>query len=141
MLLDVINCKLSSVVVWITPPAGTLSRARDRPLKRKWIDAGVPESPPLLSDAHPLGLPSALACPRLAAQLSSANALVKFTFAAVQAARARGCPWFVAGPKNSYLWSFPDWSGSSFTDVDYALCAYGGPRPKPEAKGVQGSKL
>ena len=132
LVLDLIRCNRSSVIVWITPPSGTLSRARDRPLDQQWINAGVPSAPQLRSDNYLLGLPSALSSTALAAKIVSANALVKFTFKVIEACNARSLPWFVANPKNSYLWSFCEWQSHVFHDVDFALCAFGGPRPNPQ---------
>ena len=131
LVLELLSCKLSSAIAWITPPSGTLSKARDRPIKASWADAGVPAAPPLRSVDFPEGLSIALDDPRLGAQLRSANVLVHFTFALVNKCASLSRPWFVVNPVNSYLWCFDEWHGINFVDVDIAQCAYGGPRPNP----------
>ena len=115
----------------MTPPSGTLSRARDRPLKAAWADAGVPAAPALRSTEFPEGIQSALEDPRLGAQVRSANVLVRFAFAAIEKCVALARHWYVVNPVNSYLWDFRQWEGVHYTDVDIAQCAYGGPRPNP----------
>ena len=103
LVLELLSCKLSSAIAWITPPSGTLSKARDRPIKASWADAGVPAAPPLRSVDFPEGLSIALDDPRLGAQLRSANVLVHFTFALVNKCASLSRPWFVVNPVNSYL--------------------------------------
>ena len=131
LALELIQCTQSAAIAWITPPSGTLSRARDRPIKSTWSSAGVPAAPPLRSCSLPEGLVEARDDPRLGAQLRSANVLVHFCFKVIRACQDLARPWYVTNPANSYLWDFVGWRGFSFVDVDIAQCAYGGPRPNP----------
>ena len=131
MALDLISCDLSLAIAWITPPSGTLSRARDRPIKAAWAAAGVPAAPTLRSALCPEGLAGALKDPRLGAQIRSANILVHFAFAIITKCVDLGRHWYVTNPVNTYLWDFEQWTNLQFEDVDIELCAYGGPRPNP----------
>ena len=131
LVLDLISCNQTYAIAWITPPSGTLSKARDRPIKNAWAEAGVPAAPPLRSVAFPEGLPCALDDPRLGAQLRSSNILVHFTLGLVKRCASLSRHWFVVNPANSYLWDFGKWAGLKYVDVDIAQCAYGGPRPNP----------
>ena len=131
LLIETIKCNLSSSVVWLAPPAGTLSKARNRPIKDAWRAAGVPESPALRSSGALSGLKLAWQSPELAAQLERANTLVAFTFFVIKLCDTERCPWYVSNPLGSYLWEFPQWGDSTWSEVDIALCAYGAPRPSP----------
>ena len=131
LALELIKCTQSAAIAWITPPSGTLSRARDRPIKSVWASAGVPAAPPLRSCSLPEGLSEAKDDPRLGAQLRSANVLVHFCFRVLEACKELSRPWYVVNPANSYLWDFGEWQGFGYVDVNIAQCAYGGPRPNP----------
>ena len=131
MVLELISCSASRAIAWISPPSGTLSKARDRPIRTTWANAGVPAAPPLRSVAFPEGLPDACSDPRLGAQLRSANALLLFSFSVIERCSELDRHWFVVNPVNSYLWDFAQWRNVEFFDVEVAQCAYGGPRPNP----------
>ena len=131
MLIEVISCKLSATVVWLSPPAGTFSKTRSRPIKQSWREAGVPESPALRSASELTGLKSAWQQPDLASQLTRANALIDFTFRVVRLCSSMGVPWYFANPSGSFLWDLPQWGDFKWFDADVALCAYGAPRPNP----------
>ena len=109
MLIEVISCKLSATVVWLSPPAGTFLKARSRPIKQSWREAGVPESPALRSASELTGLKSAWQQPDLASQFTRANALIDFTFRVVRLCSSMGVPWYVTNPIGSFLWDLPQW--------------------------------
>ena len=131
LVVDLIQCKSSAAILWAAPPSGTLSRARERPIKRQWAQAGVPSAPQLRSTSQPEGLSSAMNDKTLASQLEAANKLIYFTFRAVETCISEGKPWFIQNPRNSYLWYFPFWSSKNYYDVDFDQCEYGAPRPNP----------
>ena len=131
LAVEIIQCKSSAAMLWAAPPSGTLSRARERPIKRSWSEAGVPAAPQLRSTSQPVGLPSALQDPKCAEQLKIANELIFFVFRAVLECEQNGKQWFVQNPRNSYLWSFPFWNGRAYYDTDVDQCEYKAPRPNP----------
>ena len=116
---------------WITPPCGTLSKARNRPIPEQWREMGVPAAPPLRSSVHLWGLPQAVAKPELAAKVFEANKLIEFTFQLVTAAQQQGRPWAVVNPDGSYLWEMEQWKQLPYHEWSFHACAFGGSRPFP----------
>jgi hypothetical protein len=130
-VIDIIHCNESVPILWIAPPSGTLSKARDRPVNAEWNALGVPNAPQLRSKEWPAGIPGAYETPECSRQLISANGLVEFSFKVVSYCIQQGKEWFVQNPVNSYLWDYPGWKQWQWTDTDIAQCEYGAGRPNP----------
>ena len=56
VLLNQLNSN-KRVVVWLAPPCGTFSRARERPVPVKLKRMGAPEPQPLRDATFPMGFP------------------------------------------------------------------------------------
>ena len=125
-ILHVTNCKQSRTLLWIAPPCGTLSLARERPLPAWAQRAGTPSVGPLRSRKHLNGLPSALRNEKHAGKLTRANALLAFVFELVATAERLSLPWFIFNPRGRYLWLLPQWANLTWHDVDFDACAFGG---------------
>ena len=118
--------------VWLAPPCGTFSRARDRPLPAAAIRAGARTPAPLRSDVHPLGLPSLSGDPF--ERVAKANALAAYAAACGEWCAERGVPFAIENPATSRLWLLPCFqrlrqNPGVFT-VTFHHCRWGGKRPK-----------
>ena len=118
-------------ILWLAPPCGTLSIARDKPLTKRFKLAGCVAGGPLRSARYLSGLPSAMKVPAIAEKLTRANTLIDFSFEAIRLASTCGRPWFVFNPRGSYLWRLPQWKSSQWRDVDLDACKFGGGRRIP----------
>ena len=130
--LDVIRCKHSSAIVWMAPPCGTLSFAREKPLPKRLALAGCKPTGPLRSARYLCGLPSAKIIPAVAEKLARANRLVDFVFEAMRVAHGANRHWFVMNPRRSYLWQFPQWRDIRWHEVNFDACEFGGARKIPQ---------
>ena len=131
LVLQTIQCTKALITAWVSPPCGTLSKARNRPMPASLIQAGVPQAPRLRSCEELWGLPSALACPSSAAKIFEANILVEFVFAIVRTAIQAEKDWVVINPKGSFIWDFPAWRSIAFVEFECHKCTFGGARPAP----------
>ena len=127
-VLSLIKCKQTTTMLWITPPCGTLSFARERRIAKKLRDLGVPDPKPLRSRRGLTGLPAAMQDPLSSSKIRRANSLVDYTFEIVLAAAALGLPWFISNSVGSYLWLYPQWRSLKWSDVDLETCAFGSER-------------
>ena len=91
--------------VFLAPPCGTASRARERPIPAALRRKGAPEPRPLRSAEHPAGLPG-LAGQDLA-RVQSANLLYELTARVVEHAASRGATFTVENPARSWFWAYP----------------------------------
>ena len=130
--LDLIKCSSSRAIIWLTPPCGTLSFARDRAIPKHLLRAGASSSGPLRSNRYVAGLPNALKDAVTGPKLRRANSLVDFSFEAIRAADGVGRPWFVFNPRGSYLWKFPQWKEWAWHEVQFDACEFGGSRRIPQ---------
>ena len=130
-MFDTASCMTSTTLFWISPPCGSFSKARNRPIPSEWTQLGVPEAPQVRSSRHPWGTPSALRRPELAAKIYEANKLVEFALKLVKRAQERGKPWAVVNPEGSFLWDLEEWKGLEFHQWTFHACQFGGSRPFP----------
>ena len=110
--------------IFLAPPCGTCSRAREIPL-----DNLSPS--PLRSSKYPNGLPH-LSGQNLV-RVNRANQLYKFLGVLCQQAQDRNLLVAVENPRNSLFWSTSFWADTAFvcpSHVDFQHCAYGSRRPK-----------
>ena len=121
----------SNTVYWITPPCGTLSKARNRPIPAHWQQMGVPVAPPLRSSRHLWGLPQGIEKPELASKVFEANKLIEFSFQLATAAQDPGRQWAIVNPEGSYIWEMPQWKQLRYHEWSFHACAFGGTRPFP----------
>ena len=117
--------------MWMSPPCGTFSKARNRPLPASLLQAGVPPAPQLRSNVDLWGLPSALNQPPLAAKVFEANILLEFACEVILTAAKSGRDWVMCNPRGSFVWDLPFWKSITFYEVVCDRCAYGGERPAP----------
>ena len=95
--------------VHMSPPCGTASRARERPISRARQRAGVPNPKPLRSEAFPRGLPGLEdSQPRQVVRVHMANILYDFVCQVAHARHSSGTPWTLENPGNSLFWWIPD---------------------------------
>jgi len=127
--------------VHLGPPCGTASRARERPLSSRLKASGVPQPPPLRSEAFPFGIPAMLTSKAHGPRLRAANRLYRFTAACLLACLQEGRAFTLENPANSHFWAvlerlvleWPEPLQVSFArliKVDFAQCMHGGTRPK-----------
>ena len=112
------------VGIFLAPPCGTCSRARE-------IKLDGPCPGPLRSSQHPDGLL------HLSGQdlvrVNRANQLYKFLGVLCSHAYSRNLLIAVENPRHSLFWATSFWSEAAFTcpyQVDFQHCAFGGRRPK-----------
>ena len=103
-VLDMINSKKVQAV-HMGPPCGTASRARDKPLNRDAVQAGVRRPLPLRSSEFPLGLPNLAGTARVRVDL--ANKLYLFCSQVATSCSSKEIPWAIENPQSSYFWDIP----------------------------------
>ena len=142
-------------LVWvhIATQCGTFSRAREKRLPKRLRKAGVPESPPLRSDAQPRGL-NPCQChegchgiavcsvckglsPRSQERVAKANTLAAFSVEIARLAQSthpNACVISIENPRSSLLWHLEEFvaltaeSGMMFST--FQACMLGGDRDK-----------
>ena len=113
-------------MVWIAPPRGTASRAKDIPA---FDDQGNPISLPLRSRDFPDGLPDLP--PHQQSRVLAANTLYSLVTKIICLCEDLRIPWVLENQGNSYMWlTSPLQSLPAFPSVTLHNCMYGGPRPK-----------
>ena len=98
-VLDLIRCPKSAAIVFISPPCGTFSRARNRPKHQ-----GVRDTQKLRSERYVRGVPEAFASEASAKKLRLDNGLADFALEVITECRNIGRLWFCSGPASSFLW-------------------------------------
>ena len=82
--------------VHMSPPCGTASRAREKPLPAYLRERGIPEPKPLRSEAFPLGLPTLTKdFPHEVARVPKANAIYKLCAEVAEYCSRRSVPWTI----------------------------------------------
>ena len=119
------------VYVHFSPPCGTCSRARDRPLPGA-VGGGPP---PVRSVDFPLGFTDlAVRLPSLLPRVQAANQIYRVIFEAIGGLLHRKVAWSVENPRNSLLWYIPfvrDVIAKPMVkEVQFQHCMYGGARDK-----------
>ena len=118
-----------TVGVFLAPPCGSASRARQIPLKRKFT--GKSHGPkPLRNDTHPNGIPNLSETDRN--RVSLTNCLYHLTAQVVAWAVAAGLLVCVENPQFSLFWATTFWTEVAHL-VDYTVfhsCQYGSTRQK-----------
>ena len=119
-------------VVWLAPPCGTFSRARDRALPAEALAAGARAPRPLRDDVYVRGLPTLAGKDLL--RVTDGNALADFTADVAEDCRRRGRTFIIENPASSRLWALPAFARlgreSGVLAVDLHHCCFGGARPK-----------
>ena len=126
LLLEIIH-RCQPLLIWMAPPCGTSSRARE-----VLVDpaSGLPPSRPLRSEMFPDGLPDL--CSTAAARVRSANELYAFTAILIEAARDISSLWVVEQTLRSLAWH-TSWLAPHVQDGvmnQMHFCAFGGQRLK-----------
>ena len=137
LLFSSTKCMFTNAFYWISPPCGTLSKARNRPIPEHWQRMGVPMAPPLRSSRHLWGLPQALEQPELASKIFEANKLIEFAFELAIEAQKENRPWAIVNPEGSFIWEMHQWRQLKYHEWSFHACAFGGTRPFPRT--VRGS--
>ena len=126
LLLDLIRHQ-QPFLVWMAPPCGTASRAKNIPVHNK---SGQAFSCPLRSDDFPDGLPdlSGINLDRVL----HANSLYELCDRLAALCDLIGIYWVLENPYDSYFWT-SSWiyaRHNSFTKFMFHNCMFGGARPK-----------
>ena len=117
---------LRPTLVWLAPPCGTASRAKDIPA---FDNSGNPISCPLRSNDYPDGLPDLPS--HLRNRVLAANHLYGLVSRVIHLCEDLRIPWILENPANSYMWiTSPMQSLPTFPSVRFHNCMYGGSRPK-----------
>ncbi|CAE7811948.1 unnamed protein product [Symbiodinium sp. CCMP2592] len=124
--------------VHASPPAGTASRSRERPLPRNHALASKAPKP-LRSDDFPLGLPSLSAASQQSLAVRKDNVLYRFVYKLLLHCSASGINVSVENPRNSLFWKVLEcfaeaegllWPPAALEYVDFDQCCHGSDRPK-----------
>lgn len=126
LLLDIIRTQ-RPFLVWLAPPCGTASRARNIPVQNQY---GEPFAEPLRSDIFPDGLPSLknIDLDRVLA----ANILYELCENICHLCDSLHVKWILENPFDSFFW-YTSWISQRHQDFPKILfhnCMYGGLRPK-----------
>ena len=121
--------------VHMSPPCGTASRARERPLSAAARAKGIPEPKPLRSEDFPLGLPNlARDFPQEVTRVRKANTIYQLCADVAEYCVHRAVPFTIDNPANSLFWFVPCignlLSHASVGDVLYQACMHGSSRDK-----------
>ena len=117
---------LRPTLVWLAPPCGTASKAKDIPA---FDSLGNPISLPLRSNEFPDGLPDLPSHQRN--RVLAANKLYALVTRIICLCEDLRIPWILENPANSYMWlTSPLQSLPKFSSVCFHNCMYGGSRPK-----------
>ena len=126
LLLEIIH-RRQPLLIWMAPPCGTSSRAREVPVDPA---SGLPPSRPLRSEMFPDGLPDLY--PTSAARVRSANELYAFTAILIEAAQDISSLWVVEQPLRFLAWH-TSWLAPHVRNGvmnETHFCAFGGQRLK-----------
>ena len=119
ILLCTLIRTLRPSVVWLAPPCGTASKAKDIP--PAFEQAGRPISLPLRSTEFPDGLPGLSSSQW--SRVLAANELHVFVSTIVHLCEDLRIPWVIGNPANSYMWlTSPLQSLPSFSSVRFRNC-------------------
>jgi hypothetical protein len=123
------------VFVHLSPPCGTSSRAREKPLPKWARDLGWPQPSPLRSEEFPLGIPDlAQKFPWDVARVAAANKLYSLTAEVCRFLSLKGIPWTLENPRNSLFWWISEVDAllqyADVGDIFFQHCMHGGTRDK-----------
>ena len=118
--------------IWLAPPRGTFSKAREIPISKAAKAAGVREPRPLRSASRPWGLPNLSAIEQ--SKVVSANVLTRNTATITLPAYDANVPFVIENPPASHLWAMPCMQDvaelpGAFSTI-FQACMYGGRRDK-----------
>ncbi len=119
LVTETLRCDHTVTFIWVSPPAGSLSRAREIEVK-----GGGPR--PLRSCQHPLGLPDLGTDDRI--RVARENSLASNVAQIIQACAMVNVHWAVQHPWRSYLWDLPDFRALAHAahSAIFPACAFGG---------------
>ena len=126
LLLDLIRHQ-KPFLVWMAPPCGTASRARNIPAKNRF---GKAFASPLRSDLCPDGLPDLTGMDL--ERVLSANSLYELCERIASLCDLLGLYWVIENPFDSLFW-FTSWISQrhqNFPKILLHNCMFGGSRPK-----------
>ncbi len=119
LVTETLRCDPSIALVWLSPPSGSFSRARENPVK------GGGGYPPLRSITHPQGLPELKADDRV--RVAKENALADKVSQVVAACSTLGVEWAIQHPWRSFLWQLPSLRlAAAAHSTEFPACAFGG---------------
>ena len=126
--------QMANVVgIFLAPPCGSASRARQIPLKKRFGQQRIGHGPrPLRSDRFPNGLPNLTTSELSRVSLANANKLYHLTGKLVRWACEVGCIFVVENPQFSWFWATTFWTEVAHLAL-YSIfhsCQYGGSRKK-----------
>ena len=118
-----------TVFVHLSPPCGTASRAREKPLPQHLLQRGFSAPAPLRSDEFPLGLPSLKG--QDAVRVHKANSIYQFCFQALLLCISLGVIVTCENPARSLFWNVLEtWDTGcqlhALEEVSFHACCHGG---------------
>jgi len=121
--------------VHMSPPCGTASRAREKPLSAALRAKNWPEPQPLRSEQHPLGIPELPeTLPAQVSRVAKANKLYMLCSEICQYLCHRCVPWTLENPWRSLFWWIQPvvelTALDKVEDIIFAHCMHGGERDK-----------
>jgi hypothetical protein len=121
--------------VWMAPPCGTASRAREKPIDERLKQSGWPEPKPLRSNAEPSGISTIEESDPLQwARLLSANFIYALFGDVCTDMSAKAIPWVIENPSNSLMWWMDCMTSLNKIDLVgdtlFHACMHGGSRDK-----------
>ena len=124
--------KLIIFMLFIAPPCGTASLAREIPLSRHQRAQGAPTPRPLCDEAYPLGFPWLRGIDKV--KVETANRIYKFTAEICEARLVERKFFCVENPSGSWMWKI--WYFAQLLAkpgvfvIDLQACMFGSTRPK-----------
>ena len=131
--------KGSIKVVYMSPPCGTASRAREIRRRKPNSEGKIIDPKPLRSDAHPDGLPWLKGIAKEKVRI--ANVLYANMVRLAEWCDQNGIAWAIENPSNSHMWEtmafrrlrkakWDDLLKNPYERVKFQNCMHGGSRPK-----------
>ena len=139
-LMDILEANKKSLkVVFMSPPCGTASRAREIRRFKKDARGKVLDPKPLRSDDHPDGLPTLYGAGL--AKVKAANKLYENMIKLALWSDANKLIWIIENPSNSHMWEtkhfkelrtlkWQDKLQRPYSRCQFQNCMHGGDRPK-----------
>ena len=129
-------------LVWMAPPCGTATRAREIRVTKPNEDGDIIDPKPLRSDQHPDGLPQLGG--KALEKVVAANVIYQFCVDVAVWCDEHGIPWVIENPRNSHMWEIRSFKSlrdlkwkdklkKAYARYYFHNCMHGGNRPKRSA--------